>query len=63
MVLVLHAFTHNGDVDALQQETATIETFCRLRPSSFSTTILLVSTEARHRVKRWRVAVTVLISI
>ena len=45
----LHAFTHNGDVDALQQETASIKTFCRLRITSFPTTILLV---AHHRVKK-----------
>lgn len=56
----LHAFTHNGDVDALQQETASIKTFCRLRITSFPTTILLV---AHHRVKRWRIALMVLITV
>lgn len=56
----LHASTHNVDVDALQQETASIKTFCRLRSTSFSTTILLVATKAHHQVKRWRIALTVL---
>ena len=63
----LHSFTHDGDVDvdvdALQQDTASIKTFCRLRLISFSTTILLVATKAHHQVKRWKIALTVLIPI
>lgn len=59
----LHAFTHNGDADTLQQETASIKTFCRLRLTSFSTTILLVAMKAHHQVKRWRIALTVLITM
>ena len=34
-----HAFTHNVYVDALQQEAASIKTFCRLRSTSFSKTV------------------------
>ena len=56
-----HAFTRNGYVDALQQEAAYIKTFCRLRSTSFSKTV--GSHESSLQVERWRIALTVLITM